>query len=141
MATQTVTSTTQYGENIIVLPATAQLQALLTVIRDEKTGRYVIPRQGVDKFADRQWRLCLVRHGAYRALRRSYSDRIIRLLVEEGEHLRGSQDGACHTTRHTSGTNHQASTTCPSCPRLFAPPLESTTMESPLKDESAVSRL
>lgn len=29
----------QYGENVIVLPPTAQLQALLTLIRDEKTHR------------------------------------------------------------------------------------------------------
>lgn len=34
--------TASFPENLIVLPPTAQLQALLTLIRDEKTGRYVM---------------------------------------------------------------------------------------------------
>lgn len=40
MASNNASQSSKYGENIIVLPPTAQLQALLTVIRDEKTGRY-----------------------------------------------------------------------------------------------------
>ncbi|CAK9784980.1 unnamed protein product [Cutaneotrichosporon oleaginosum] len=57
MAHNATSCASKWGENIIVLPPTAQLQALLTVIRDERTGR------GDFVF---------------------YSDRIIRLLVEEG---------------------------------------------------------
>lgn len=42
MALNQTKTQSQYGENIIVLPPTAQLQALLTLIRDENTGRYAI---------------------------------------------------------------------------------------------------
>ena len=78
----------QLPDNALVLPPTAQLQALLTIIRDEKTQRYVsslvLPRS---KELMNQGRLCLVssqlRMGVSQLIK-STSDRIIRLLVEEG---------------------------------------------------------
>jgi hypothetical protein len=39
MAHNATSCASKWGENIIVLPPTAQLQALLTLIRDERTGR------------------------------------------------------------------------------------------------------
>lgn len=40
------TGSSKWGESIIVLPPTAQLQALLTLIRDENTGRCVLRVSG-----------------------------------------------------------------------------------------------
>jgi uracil phosphoribosyltransferase len=50
----------QLPDNALVLPPTAQLQALLTIIRDEKTQRYVGGLSHLMMQLTQQGRLCLV---------------------------------------------------------------------------------
>lgn len=78
----------QLPDNALVLPPTAQLQALLTIIRDEKTQRYVGRLSQVIDAAHTagetlSCKLRLVQR--LFQLIKSTSDRIIRLLVEEGQ--------------------------------------------------------
>lgn len=73
----------QLPDNALVLPPTPQLQALLTIIRDEKTQRYFCPlRSQLTPGVTLSCKHTLVNwdHGA----QFSTSDRIIRLLTEEG---------------------------------------------------------